>query len=144
MSWWDVYQCEDVNTSVEILSNKLTKLLDEMAPIKSIQIRAKYAPWLSANTKELMRERNWAQQVAGESGLKSDWDKYKHLRNSVTNRLRIEKKHWHRDKLAEYSEDSRATWGHIKRWLGWSSGGPPSKLISNGVLCNKPLKIITL
>ena len=50
VSWWELYQCTDVNTAVSILTRNLTVLLDEMAPIKSIQIRTKYAPWLSQST----------------------------------------------------------------------------------------------
>ena len=91
VSWWELYQCTDVNTAVSIPTRNLTVLLDEMAPIKSIQIRTKYAPWLSQSTKEKMRERDWAQKAATESRLKSDW-------NTVSNKLKIEKQHWNRDR----------------------------------------------
>ena len=40
--------CEDPSKAADILTSKLTAILDQMAPIKTIQVRANYAPWLSA------------------------------------------------------------------------------------------------
>ena len=109
-----------------------------MAPIKSFQIRKKYAPWLSPDLRNEMKERDIAQQAAQESRSQEDWKKYKKLRNSVNNKLKGAKTKWQKKKLSEYSSDSRSTWTHIRAWLGWSSGGPPSKLLDTGVLQLNP------
>ena len=50
ISWWDVYSCENANMAAQILTSKLSKILDSMAPIRTIQVRTKYAPWLSEST----------------------------------------------------------------------------------------------
>ena len=52
-----------------------------MAPIKTFQIRKKYAPWLSPDLKNEMKARDIAQQAAQESRSQEDWKKYKKLRN---------------------------------------------------------------
>lgn len=62
-----MYLCEDVNTAVKILSEKLTFILDTMAPMKTIQVRKKYVPWLSKATLNLMKERDALQKHAAES-----------------------------------------------------------------------------
>ena len=62
-----------------------------MAPIKVIQVRQKYCPWLSQKTKDLISERNQAQKTASETRDSDDWKKFKHLRNTVNNRLKYEK-----------------------------------------------------
>ena len=49
--WLDVYLCENVNQAVELMSNKITNILDIMAPIKTVQVRTNYAPWLSEETR---------------------------------------------------------------------------------------------
>ena len=49
--WLDVYLCENVNQAVELMSNKITSILDIMAPIKTVQVRTNYAPWLSEETR---------------------------------------------------------------------------------------------
>jgi hypothetical protein len=41
-------------------------------------------------------------------------------------------------KLKEATGDVSKTWKSIKSWLGWSSGGPPTQLVENGLLVNKP------
>ena len=109
-----------------------------MAPIKTYQMRKKYAPWLSPDLKKEMKARDDAQQVAQVSRTQEDWKKYKKLRNSVNNKLKGAKTKWQKDKLGEYSTDSRSTWKHVRAWLGWSSGGPPTRLLENGVLQSKP------
>ena len=60
ISFWEIYTCNDVNEAVDILTNKLTKILDEMAPVRTYQVRCKYAPWLSESTKTLMKQRDIA------------------------------------------------------------------------------------
>ena len=39
-------------------------LLDQLAPVRTIQTRNRYAPWLSAETKENVRKRDSAQRRA--------------------------------------------------------------------------------
>ena len=60
LRWWDIYVCNDANKAAEILTSKISKLLDDMAPIKCVQVHANYLPWLKDETKSLMKERNRA------------------------------------------------------------------------------------
>ena len=41
-------------------------------------------------------------------------------------------------KLTDFGKDTSAIWKNIKNWLGWTSGGPPTKLLSNGKMFSKP------
>ena len=94
--WLDLYLCEDVNTAVQILSSKIVFILDTMAPLKTIQIRANYSPWLSKDTLNLMKERDKQQKVASVSKKREDWLKYKNLRNRINKKVESGRK-----KLAE-------------------------------------------
>ena len=58
VSWLDVYLCTDVDLAVKLLSDKITAILDQMAPMRTVQIRTNYIPWLSKTTKDMMEERN--------------------------------------------------------------------------------------
>ena len=64
MSWWDLYQTTDANLALHMLTSKLTNILDKMAPIKKIQVRTRFAPWLSEDTKCEMKRRNNLQEKA--------------------------------------------------------------------------------
>ena len=132
---------EDAEEAVQIVTEKQTSILNIMAPIKNIQTRAKYAPWLSKETKEKIKARNKAQKIASESNLKEDWDEFKRKRNEITKILKSEKRAWQANKIKTFGSDTSSIWKNIKNWLGWTAGGPPSKLIENGSVFNKPSDI---
>ena len=138
ISWWEVYTCENVEEAVKIMTRKISSILDKMAPIKNIQVRTKYAPWMSENTKQRLKERNEAQKIAVETNDGSDWARYKTMRNNVNTILRWERRTWQQKKLEDLGNDSSSVWKNVKNWIGWSKGGPPTKLIENGNLCSKP------
>ena len=81
-----------MNTAVELLSSKITFVLDTMAPLKTIQIRTKYAPWLIKHTVELMKERNMQQKKASETNDRDDWVRFKSLKNQINSRLKYEER----------------------------------------------------
>ena len=137
-SWLDVYLCDDLDTAVNLVTIKLNKILDEMAPVKIIQVRTHYAPWMSTETKEKIKERDTAQKKAAETQNAEDWESYKHLRNYINNRVKVEKKEWQEQKLKSFGKDTSSVWKNIKSWLGWTSGGSPTKLVENGSLFTKP------
>ena len=144
ISWWEVYSCENVESAAELFTNKLNNILNKMAPVKKFQVRSNYAPWMSDQTKEKIKTRDAAQQKASETGSDEDWREYKSIRNLVNSILRKEKETWQRAKLEEYSEDSGSTWKNVKNWLGWRTGGPPTKLIEDGEMHSKPAKLANI
>ena len=141
--WLELYQCEDVDQAVDILTKNITSILDTMAPVRKIQVRSRFAPWLSTETKRLMRARDYAQQRAAESKKTDDIKEFKNLRNCVTNRLRQEKKNWKQTKLQDCSQDTGKIWKSILGWLNWKTSGAPTQIFYNGVLENKPFRIAT-
>ena len=118
ISWWDVYTCENVEEAVKIMTSKISAILDIMAPLKSIQVRTKYAPWMSESTKQKLKERNVAQKVAVETKDANDWARYKTIRNSVNTILKNEKRKWQQKKLEDLGNDSSSVWKNVKNWLG--------------------------
>ena len=138
LSWWDVYCCENVNDAVHKTYEKLSSILNKMAPIKNIQVRKMYAPWMSQLTKDKIKERDLAQKRAASTQCSIDWLYYRSLRNQINKSLKIEKKQWQRNKLEGFGKDSRTAWKNLKNWLGWSAAGPPTKLLDRGILYSKP------
>jgi hypothetical protein len=138
ISWLDLYLCEDVDTAVNLLSDKLTFILDAMAPMRTVQIRKKYAPWLSSATLDLMKERDRIKKNAAETGDKDDWKKFKHIRNQINNRLKYEESNWQKMKIDSCGTDSSKVWQSVKGILNWNSSGSPSQLFYNGSLVSKP------
>ena len=90
--------------AAELLTSSLSVILDQMAPIRTIQVRKKYVPWLSSTTKELIKQRDEAQAKAGESKCLEDWRAYKNFRNITTARVRTEKKIWEKLSLTVHNK----------------------------------------
>ena len=80
----EILSCTDVNDATKILVDKISKVLDEMAPIKTIQTRTNYVPWLSEDTKGLQQERDDAQKKASHTDDPEDWRLFRSLRNLLT------------------------------------------------------------
>ena len=137
ISWLDLYLCNDVNEAVDIFTKKITNILDVMAPMKTIQVRSNYVPFLSKQTLELMKARNELQKIASESECKDDWDKYKKVRNEINNRLKFEEKSWQKSRLEDCGNNSSKTWKKVKGILKWQNAGSPSKLFYKGSLRTK-------
>ena len=143
ISWWEVYSCEDVDMALDIFTKKLTDILDRMAPVKKFQIRVKYAAWVCKETKSMMLDRDQAQQTASRSGLDSDWDTYRRLRNQVTSQLRKDKMVWQKENLESCEEncDTGRMWKNILGWLNWTSTSSPTKLLSQGNIETSPSRL---
>ena len=53
----EILELNDANAATNLLIGKLTAILDTLAPIKTIQIKSKYVPGLSEETKQLQVEK---------------------------------------------------------------------------------------
>ena len=101
-----MYLCDDIATAVNLVSTKLNNILDEMAPVKVIQVRSHYAPWMSEKTKQKILERDIAQKRASETQNNEEWENYRKLRNSINDDIRKEKKEWKEEKLRSCGVDT--------------------------------------
>ena len=72
---------ECANEAAEMLTKGMTRVLDKMAPLRTIQVRNNYAPWLSDTTKELTIRRREAQAKAAITGDPGDLRLVRSLRN---------------------------------------------------------------
>ena len=63
-------------------------VLDRHAPIKVIQNRKDYVPYLSPHVKEMMAARDTLKETAAHSGRLDDYNDYKQKRNEVSTLLK--------------------------------------------------------
>ena len=140
-SWWDIYQTSDVNVAVQLLTSKITSILDQMAPVKTFQTTTKYCPWLSEATKTLITERNRAQRLLSENKTNDNFLNYKTLRNKVTRSLKHDKTQWQKRKLEDCNADPGKLWKNILGWLNWCTSGSPSRLYHAGQIVTSPARL---
>ena len=137
INWLELYLATDVNQAVQLLSDKITFILDTMAPLRTVQIRTRYAAWLSKETINLMKERDNLQKKAAESRKREDWVQFKSVRNKINNRLKYEERNWQRTKLEQCGDSSKDVWKNGKGILNWKSSGSPNQLFYKGALVTK-------
>ena len=131
----------DVNEAVQLFTNKITFILDQMAPVKTFQTTSKYCPWLTENTKKLIKDRNQAQELFSENKSEENYKHFKKLRNNVTKNLKTDKLTWKKKKLENCNNDSGKLWKNILGWLNWCSSGSPTKLYHAGQIVTSPAKL---
>ena len=136
-----ILQCRDTDTAATLLTAGLTRVLDQMAPIKTIQTRQDYAPHIGEETKQLQGRGNSAQEKAVRTGAQEDWREYRSLRNQTTASLRQDLASWRRRKLSSTVNSPSAVWSAVKRILNWEGGGPPTQLFYQGNMLNKPAAV---
>ena len=138
IKWYEVYCLTDVNVAVHVLTEKLTAVLDRFAPVRTLQVRTNYAPWLSNTTKETMKLRDIAQESAASSQDPHLWEEFRILRNRATGLQRKDKKSWETGQLDHLGNTSAKLWRNLKGWLGWKNSGPPTKLFYQGRMVTSP------
>ena len=141
VDWSEVYAATDVDTATEIFTSKFRNVLNQHAPWIIFQMRKNFSPWLTEDTKNLMKERDtWktkAKELAvANPGEASDeqrlaWEEYKKLRNKINNKKRFEERDYKREKIEENIDDPAKVWNTTKRFMNWKSTGTPSQLEVN-------------
>ena len=76
----------------DIFENKIKEILDDLAPLKKIQLITKNKCWLAQDTKEAIEKRDKLKREAAENGDMDKWKEYKISRNKCTSLVRRDKR----------------------------------------------------
>ena len=114
----------NTNTSCSIFYNKITKLLDEMAPLKKLskkEISLKNKPWISQGILKSMKERDKIYKKftieTDESRKDEIYKKYKYFRNKITTLTRKNKKKYYSEYFSEHNANIKKTWEGIRQLI---------------------------
>lgn len=88
----NIFYITNIDEKVDILSSTILNIFDKHAPIRTARISKPPAPWLTNNTKYLMKLRDKAKLKFKRTKAQSDWDYYKDLRNFTSLVVKNEKK----------------------------------------------------
>ena len=143
IDWSQIYKIKNPDLAYEYLESNLNNILDKMAPNKIIQIRKKYRNWVKQETKDKIKERETARNVARESKSEIDWQSYKVLRNLCTKMTNDDRKNYFKElyKEKENVKDIKSIYKITKQQLGWTTSGPPTALENEGKIIKKTKEI---
>ena len=88
INWSQMYKMDDLNLAYNFFEEQILSILDNMAPIKTIQPRKNPNNWVSTKTKELIKNRDQWREVARLSNQQEAWSKYRNLRNQCNGMIR--------------------------------------------------------
>ena len=95
-------------------------VLDKHAPIQQIRKRAYSYPWITADVKQLIFDRDKKKRKAIITKQSADWDVYKTFKNRVNIAIRHAKAEYYRNKIAQQNKNPKEAWKTINNLLGRS------------------------
>ena len=85
------------------------EILNRHAPLKVIQNRTDYVPYISPELRKHMDERDSLKETAAATGSIDDYDCYKNKRNEVSMLMKTAEKDYHNKKFDE-DNTSKTVW----------------------------------
>ena len=139
IDWREVMNETNVNIAASKLEDTICTIMDELAPMKTVQSRTNFNNWLSEDTKNEMKLRDTARKIAKETNLDTDWDNFKKRRNNCTDRQRKDKNVYLREIYSkmETEHDSSRLFATTKHLMGWKQPSPPSCFLKEGITYRK-------
>ena len=101
---WDAFQDTlDVNGYWGNLERIIRDKIDDMCPLKKMNIKERGDPWLSKELIERIYDKDLLRKIAKRSGSEEDWERAKRARNYITDNVDIHvtdsKKFWEKISL---------------------------------------------
>ena len=133
----------DTDDVASKLAAEINEALDKTAPLKRTQIHNKYAPHISENTKQLMKERNELRDEALKTGSNELWNSYKKARNTLVAIQKREKIIWAERLIGNIPNDSKKIWAAAKTISGDNKKRQIGEIKENGIIKTNPKEIAT-
>ena len=138
-----MHETDDIDEAGDIFVRVFNEILDKHAPIKTIQNRTNYVPYLTNDIKNLMKQRDTLKEEAAKSGNINIHNQYKELRNRVTTKLKTAKVDYYKEKFEQNDMSSSELWKAANQVLGKVRSTFPSQIVINNKLLSKPIEMCT-
>ena len=135
-----IHNADDIDEATEVFTKAFKDVLDKHAPLKVIQNRNNYIPYISDELKEKMKNRDKLKVEAATTGDKNKYAEYKAKRNEVSTNLKNAKLKYYNEKFEE-SLNTKEMWKMSYQILGKSRSSFPSQMMFGHKLISKPMEI---
>ena len=136
-----MHEANDIKTAGQVLHKAYLIVLNKHAPIKVIQNRTNYVPYITRELKNLMMERDNLKVRASKTGDNIIYPKYKNIRNKVSTKLKTAKSDYYKEKFKDNLSTSSDTWNNVNKVLGKTRSEFPSQIMIAGKLLSRTLEI---
>ena len=135
--------CDDLEEAADVFEQMFSRVLDRHAPRKIFQTRKNYVPFLSDETKNLMKERDALKEEATQYGDEDLWKEYKKLRNQVKRQLTKDKTNYYKNKFYDNKMTVKQAWKLAYDLLGKSENKSPNKICRGNKIISDPKALAT-
>ena len=143
IDWTGFFESTNLDHINNMFEEKVSEVLNSVAPIKIIQRRKKFKNWVSDSVKNEMIARDKLREIARVSQSKDDWEKYKKSRNNCVKSLRESKNDFFNKMYSKMNDekDSKKLYGITNELIGKQSGNSPQQFVINGKIIRKQQEI---
>ena len=110
LNWDCIKALEDPNEMWETWKKMFNDVVDWHAPLRTKRIRGSQSPWITAELKQLMHQRDILKLKAIKSKHPHDWSLFKKARNSVNNEIKRAKEIHYQTAFNDNKNNLRKTW----------------------------------
>ena len=100
--------------------------------------RNNYVPYLSEETKQLMKDRNYAKKHATRTGDPEKYDEYRRLRNLVKKKVGTDKTNYYKENFHNQTQTISGMWSTAYQFLGQTTNLSPVQLVVDGISVTSP------
>ena len=144
--WSDILKVKNVDVATSMLEERIKKIIDRLAPIKTIQPRSHFKNWISQDTKNTMILRDMEREKAKITDSEENWTEYRRLRNCCTKMQKNDKSKYISEmyEKIESENDSEKLFQTTRNLLGWTKLGPPNEFHIDGTVIRGQREIADL
>ena len=139
-----VLKNRNIDEASAIFSGIFGSLLKRHAPLKVVQVRKNYIPWISDETRELQINRDSLKKEAIQENNVEKFLEYKKLRNHVSSRLECDRHEYYKTKFYRENPSTADLWSQANDYLNTSVGSftnTPNMISHNGRIYTAPKDI---
>ena len=136
-----VFEAADEGAAYDIFEKVYTSILSRHSPLKVIQNRSNYVPYIDKDLKNLMNVRDELKEEAAKTGDVRVFEDYKEKRNLVSTKLKHAESEHHKSKLGKSDLSPSDIWQGAKQILGSFKSNFPTQILAGGKPISNPLKM---
>ena len=136
-----IHATEDIEEAGDTFTEAFCEVLNKHAPLKVIQNRNGYQPYISSVLKDKMDKRDAFKEEAAETGDNTIYRKYQDLRNEVTADLKTAESDHYKKKFNDPDCTPNEAWKMSYQILGKHRSDFPSQMMFGNQLLSKPSQI---
>ena len=133
-----VTACDNLDDAAIMFQELFSHVLDRHAPRKIFQTRKNYVPYISAETKLLMAEREALKEEATKHGDEDLWKEYTTKRNLIRRMIPDEQPNYYKNKFNDERMTVKKTWKLAYELLGKVDNKSPTKIKHENKIISNP------